>query len=382
MDPQQRWLLETTWEALEDAGLPACESRGLRRRRLRRHLRLTTTATCRNAAASDVDAYTNTGSALSIAANRISYCFDLRGPSFAVDTACSSSLVALAPGLPGAVGVATCPLAIVGGVNSLLTPDLTIGFSKAVACCRRTAGAEPFDAAANGYVRAEGAGDGRAASRSTRRLPTATASTRSSAGRAVNQDGRTGGMTVPSRRAAGGAAARGLHGRAGVAPAQVELRRGARHRHAGRRSDRGDRDSARCLGRGGSRDEPLCDRVGQDPIIGHLEAASGVAGLIKLALALHHRAIPPSLHFRSPNPEIAFDALQLAVPTRIARLARAHDGRPALRRHQFVRLRRHQRACGTDVRAPIETTRPGKRDCAPVSVDGVCAGPRKRCAKP
>jgi acyl transferase domain-containing protein len=172
---------------------------------------------------------------------------------------------------------------------------------------------KPFDAAANGYVRAEGA-----VSVVLRPLDQALANgDRIYAvirGTFVNQDGRTGSMTVPSVDQQ----MRLLHevyGRSGISPGQVSYVEAH-----GTGTPVGDPIEAtalgRVLGRSGPRDEPLW--IGSvKSNLGHLEPASGVAGLAKLALSIHHRTIPPSLHFRSPNPEIAFEALQLAVPTRV-----------------------------------------------------------------
>jgi acyl transferase domain-containing protein len=149
MDPQQRWLLETTWEALEDAGYPPA------------HLAGTDVGVYIGISGSDygdvqkrsryeVDAYTNSGNALSIAANRISCLFDFRGPSLAVDTACSSSLVALDLACR-AIWHGDIAIGIVGGANALFTPDLTIGFSKA-SMLSPDGRCKSFDAAANGYA--------------------------------------------------------------------------------------------------------------------------------------------------------------------------------------------------------------------------------------
>jgi acyl transferase domain-containing protein/NADPH:quinone reductase-like Zn-dependent oxidoreductase/acyl carrier protein len=310
MDPQQRWLLETTWEALEDAGYPPANLAGSN---VGVFVGISGSdyGDVQKRSRFDVDAYTNSGNALSIAANRISYSFDFRGPSFAVDTACSSSLVALDLACQ-ALSRGDVPVAIVGGANSLFTPDLTIGFSKA-SMLSPDGRCKPFDAAANGYVRAEGA-----VSMVLRPLDKALANgdriyavIRATC---MNQDGRTGSMTVPSVDQQ----MRLLHevyARSGISPAQVSYVEAH-----GTGTPVGDPIEAtalgRVLGRSGSRDEPLW--IGSvKSNLGHLEPASGVAGLAKLALALHHRAIPPSLHFRSPNPEIAFEALQLAVPTRV-----------------------------------------------------------------
>ena len=308
MDPQQRWLLEITWEALEDAGCPPAALAGTN---VGVFVGISSSdySDLQQRSRYDIDAYTNSGNAASIAANRISYVFDWRGPSVAVDTACSSSLVALDLAcramLDGEVAVA-----IVAGVNALFTPEPTIGFSKA-SMLSPDGRCKAFDAAANGYVRAEGAAcvvlrplaDALAAGD---RIYAVIRST------FVNQDGRTGSMTVPSLDQQVALLAQAYR-RADVQPAHV----GYVEAH-GTGTPVGDPIEATALGRalgvGRSADQRLW--IGSvKSNLGHLEPASGVAGLAKLALALYHRTIPPSLHFRMPNPHIAFDELGLRVPT-------------------------------------------------------------------
>ena len=179
--------------------------------------------------------YSNTGGSLSIAANRISYCFDFRGPSAAVDTACSSALVAVHLACRS-IWQDGCPLALAGGVNALLLPDWYVGFCR-MGMLSPDGRCRAFDAGASGFVRSEGAGmvvlkplaqalaDGDRVYAVIR-------------GTAMNQDGRTPGMTVPEPGGAGGPAAPGLP-RRGVSPGVDPVRRGPRHRHPGRRPDRG-----------------------------------------------------------------------------------------------------------------------------------------------
>src|SRR6266540_7439322 len=194
MDPQQRLLLEVAWRALEDAGIPAESVAGTR------------TGAYVGISHSDynaiqqfgrrqVDVHTATGGALSIAANRLSHRFDLRGPSLAVDTACSSSLVALDAACT-ALLTGTCDAALAGGVNVMLTPDVTITFSRA-AMLSPDGRCKAFDARANGYVRGEGAGMLvlKLLSRALLDRDRIHAVIR---GTAVNQDGRTSTITVPS----------------------------------------------------------------------------------------------------------------------------------------------------------------------------------------
>ncbi|ODB78622.1 type I polyketide synthase [Micromonospora chalcea] len=306
MDPQQRLLAEVTWEALEDAGLAADDLAG------------SPTGVFIGIATSDyaqltladldrVDAYTGTGNAFSIAANRLSYLFDLRGPSIAVDTACSSSLVAVHQAVTS-LSRGDCTLAVAGGVNVVLSPALAINFSKAGAMAG-DGRCKTFDARADGYVRAEGAGVVILKPLS-RALADQDPIYGVILGGAVNQDGRTNGLMAPNPHAQE-AVLRSAYERAGVAPEQV----GYVEAH-GTGTLLGDPIEAKALA------AVVCaDRDPARPLLigsvksnlGHLEAAAGIAGLIKAALVLRHRQIPPSLHYRQPNPHIPFAQLALQV---------------------------------------------------------------------
>jgi non-ribosomal peptide synthase protein (TIGR01720 family) len=306
IDPQQRLLLEVTWHALEDAGLTRARLAGSRTGVF---IGISHSDYARELAGpSDFGAHTATGAALSIAANRISFSLDLRGPSLAIDTACSSSLVAVHMALQS-LALGECDTAIVGGVNVILTPDLTIGLSKA-GMMAPDGRCKTFDAAADGYVRGEGAGvivlERLSAAREHGDRVLAIVR-----GSAVNQDGRSNGINAPNPAAQEDVIRRALE-RAGTSPADV-----AYVEVHGTGTLLGDPIEARSLGavlaagRGGTR----CAVGSIKGNIGHLEAAAGVAGMIKVVLALHHGVIPPSLHFRNPNPYIPFDALPLHVQT-------------------------------------------------------------------
>ena len=308
MDPQQRLLLETTWEALEDAGqdverlagAPVGVFVGISSNDYGR-LQMGDPET--------IDAYIGTGNALSIAANRLSYTFDFRGPSIALDTACSSSLVAIHLACQS-LRRGESRLAVAGGVNLILTPDLTINFSRANMMAP-DGRCKAFDAAADGYVRSEGVGvvilkplaeaiaDGDRVYAVVR-------------GSAINQDGRSNGLTAPNRQSQE-AVLRTAYQDAGVSPSEID----AIEAH-GTGTALGDPIEALALGHVLSEDRPA-DRpawVGSVKTnVGHLEAAAGVAGFIKMALALHHGELPASLHFEKPNPHIPFDELPLRVAT-------------------------------------------------------------------
>ncbi len=310
MDPQQRLLLEVAWESLEDAGEKpeslAGSSTGVfigisthdfsdikfdtHNRRL-------------------IDAHTATGGALSIAANRISYVLDLRGPSMAIDTACSSSLVAVHQACQS-IRHHECSLAIAGGVNLLLCAEPFIGFSKA-AMLSPDGRCKAFDEKANGYVRSEGAGAVLLKPLS-RALSDGDLVYSVILGSGVNQDGHSKGMTMPNVSAQE-ALLRQACDAAGIKPAAIQYAEAH-----GTGTPVGDPIEANAIGRVLSQGRPAdnpCLIGSVKTNLGHLEAASGIAGLIKVALSLEKRTIPASLHFQHGNPEIDFEELKLQVPT-------------------------------------------------------------------
>jgi len=311
MDPQQRLLLEVAWEGLEDAGLAPDRLADSR------------TGVFIGISSSDYgqrqfsdtnlsDAYAGTGNALSIAANRLSYFFGLRGPSLAVDTACSSSLVAVHLACQS-LQSGESTLALAGGVNLILSPAITINFTKA-GFMAPDGRCKAFDAGANGYVRSEGAGVvvlkplSRALSDGDRIYAVIR-------GSAINQDGRTNGLTAPSRRAQEDVL-RDAYRRAGVSPGRIQYVEAH-----GTGTILGDPIEAKALGTVLAEERPPsrpCAVGSVKTNVGHLEAAAGIAGLIKVALSLKHRAIPPSLHFHEPNPHIPFDELPLRVQQKLA----------------------------------------------------------------
>jgi acyl transferase domain-containing protein/acyl carrier protein len=310
MDPQQRLLLELAWEALDDAGV------------VRPALRGTSAGVFVGISSNEyarlqlsdptlIDSYAASSNALSIAANRISYFLDARGPSLAVDTACSSSLVAVHLAVRSLRG-GECSVALAGGVNLMLSPALAISFSKA-GVMAPDGRCKTFDAAANGYVRGEGAAFVvlKPLSRALADVDRIYAVIR---GSAVNQDGRSNGLLAPNP-AAQEAVLRAACRDAGVSPARVSY-----VETHGTGTLLGDSVEARALGvvMGAGRTSGPCAIGSVKTNIGHLEAAAGVVGLIKTALALHHHQLPASLHFRTPNPEIDFAGLGLAVQTGLA----------------------------------------------------------------
>lgn len=310
IDPQQRMLLEVVWEALEDAGIPADRLAGSRTgvfigisthdygdRQVNPSLRHL------------LDSHCSTGTALSIAANRVSYVYDLRGPSLAVDTACSSSLTAVHLACRS-LAEGECDLAIAGGVNAFLNPETAIGFCKA-SMLSPDGRCKAFDARANGFVRGEGAGVvvlkplDRALADHDRIYAVVR-------GSSVNQDGRTVGMTVPSldaQEALMREALRAAHVDAG------EVQYVEAHGTGTRVGDPIEASAiGRVFGHRGAR-TPGCLIGSVKTNIGHLEAGAGIAGLIKAALSLDRRSVPPSLHFHEVNPAIPLGDLGLEVVT-------------------------------------------------------------------
>lgn len=310
IDPQQRLLLEVAYESLEHAGLPLEPLRGSRTG-VFVGLFIHDYAHIQLYDREQIDAYTGTGTSMSIAANRISYLYDLRGPSVALDTACSSSLVALHQACES-LRTGACDMVLAGGVNAILRPEMTIAMSKA-SMLSPDGRCHSFDAAANGYVRAEGAGmvvlkrlsD---AERDGDRIHAVVKST------ASNQDGRTKGISVPNGEAQE-ALVREAHAFAGIAPSDVQYVEAH-----GTGTPVGDPIEANALGTvlsvGRNPDTPcLIGSVKSN--IGHTESASGIAGLLKVVLALKHAQIPANLHFNQANPSIDLDSLRLRVPTEL-----------------------------------------------------------------
>jgi phthiocerol/phenolphthiocerol synthesis type-I polyketide synthase B len=312
IDPQQRLMLEVTVEALEHAGIPA-ES-----------LQRSQTGVFVGACVSEygflasrdlggVDAWTGTGGALSIIANRLSYFLDLRGPSLTVDTACSSSLVAVHLACQS-LRSGQSDLALAGGVNLLLSPVVTRSFDQAGAMSP-TGACHAFDAAADGFVRGEGCGVAvlKRLSDAVRDGNRVLAVVR---GSAVNQDGRSNGLMAPNP-AAQAAVLRAACADADVEPTEVDY-----VETHGTGTLIGDPIEARALGavygRGRQSEAPLLVGAAKTNL-GHLEAAAGLVGLVKATLAIQRGEIPPNQHFDTPNPHIPFDELHLKVvdqPTR------------------------------------------------------------------
>lgn len=322
MDPQQRLLLEVSWEALENAGIAPEKLAG------------SGTGVFIGISSSDysqlqlhygaeTDAYTGTGNAHSIVANRISYFLDLRGPSLAVDTACSSSLVAVHLACQS-LQTGECDRAIVGGVNLMLSPELTDTFSLAgmMAVDGRC---KTFDAAADGYVRGEGCGVV-----ILKRLEDAVGDRdRILAvikGSAINQDGRSNGLTAPNGLAQQAVIRQAL-ANAGVAATDIDYIEA--HGTGTKLGDPIEVNSLKSILLAESDRQEVVYLGSVKTNIGHLEAAAGIAGLIKTVLCLHNEAIAPNLHFQQLNPHIDLSETPISIPTALQSWTRKEKPRLA-----------------------------------------------------
>ncbi len=306
IDPQQRILLQLTWEALEDAGIRPSS------------IANTEVGVYVGASQTDyghaffgdqaiADAHFAPGTAVAILANRISYIYGLHGPSLTIDTACSSSLVALHQAVE-ALRSGRVDTAIVAGTNLIASPASFIAFSQANMLSERGL-CQAFSAQADGFVRAEGAVVfilRKAAHAYAQKNPIHGFILASD----VNSDGRTNGISLPSLDAQEGLLRRVY------ARNNIDYDKLAFVEAHGTGTPVGDPIEATALGRsiGRNRSKPLS--IGSIKTnIGHLEPASGMAGALKAMLALNHGILPPSLHFNEPSPHIAFDDLNLSVCT-------------------------------------------------------------------
>jgi acyl transferase domain-containing protein len=308
LDPQQRLLLEVAWEALENAAIVPETLAGSKSGVF---IGISDVDYHRLAYQSppNLTAYVGTGNSTSIAANRLSYVLDLRGPSLALDTACSSSLVAVHLACQS-LQMLESNLCLVGGVNLILSPETTIVFSQARMMAPDSR-CKTFDARADGYVRSEGCGvvilkrledaikDGDRVLAVIR-------------GSAVNQDGLSNGLTAPNGPAQQSVIRQALEN-AQVEPAQISYIEAH-----GTGTELGDpievKSLKAVLGEKRSLDQ-TCWLGSVKTNIGHLEAAAGIAGLIKVVLCLQHQEIPPNLHFKTLNPYISLAETAFAIPT-------------------------------------------------------------------
>ncbi|MDI1461436.1 beta-ketoacyl synthase N-terminal-like domain-containing protein [Catellatospora sp. KI3] len=320
LDPQQRIVLELAWEALENAGVPPLSLRGTDAgvfvaansndygRRLLEDITRT-------------GAWAVNGTTYYGIANRISYFLDLRGPSIAVDTACAGSLTALHVACQS-LRTGESPVAIVGGINIIATPALNVALDAAGATTA-DGWSKAFDAAADGYGRGEGAGVVvlKRLADAQRDGDPVLAVIR---GSGVFQDGRSEGMMAPNGSAQEHMLRRAYE-RAGISPAEVDYVEAH-----GTGTPVGDREEAQALSAVFGADRPAdkpCLIGSVKPNIGHTEAGSGIAGVIKTVLALRHEEVPPSLH-EQPNPQ--FDWASSGLKLVDGRTPWKANGRPRI----------------------------------------------------
>jgi len=308
MDPQQRLVLEVAWESLENAGIVPSKLSGTQTGVF---MGIGNYDYCRLLAKdlARVNAYDGTGNTLCIAANRLSYILNLRGPSVVTETACSSSLVALHFACRS-LQSGESNLCLVGGVSLTLSPEPTITYSHArmMAADGRC---KTFDASADGYVRGEGCGVVvlKRLKDALRDEDNIQAIIR---GSAVNQDGQSNGLTAPNGPSQQAVIRQALEN-AGVAPAQISYVEAH-----GTGTSLGDPIEVKSLKgvlmQGRAPDQP-CWIGSVKTNIGHLEAAAGMAALIKVVLSLQHREIPPHLHLKQLNPYISLEGTTITIPT-------------------------------------------------------------------
>src|SRR5882757_6199406 len=307
MDPQQRIALETTWEALEHARIPASSLRGgsvgvYVGSSLNDYSYLSVSD------ASVAHPYAITGNSSAIIANRVSYFFDFRGPSMTIDTACSSSLVAVHEGVK-ALRAGDADVVIAGGTNALITPMVTVGFDEVGGVLAPDGRIKSFSQDADGYARSEGAGmvvlkrvaDARRDGDDIIAVI---------AGSAVNHDGRSNGMLAPNPDAQADVL-RKAYKDAGIDPRTVDYVEA--HGTGTILGDPIEADAlGRVIGKGRPVDQPaLLGAVKSN--LGHLESAAGAASLAKVALSLKNDKVPPSINYTGPNPYIDFEKERLKV---------------------------------------------------------------------
>ncbi|MFH0997755.1 MAG: type I polyketide synthase [Pseudomonadota bacterium] len=308
MDPQHRLMLEVGWEALEYAGIAPMGLNGSRTgvfvgigQNDYGRLKLGGADKAR------IDIYDGTGNLFCFAPGRLAYILGLRGPNMAIDTACSSSLVAIHQACQS-LRTGDCNLALAGGVHLVISPEITIFLSRAHVLSP-DGRCKTFDAAADGFARGEGCGMIvlKRLSDALKDRDTILALIR---GSAINHDGASSGLTVPNEIAQEELILRAIQN------ADAEPRRVSYVEAHGTGTALGDPIEVNALAaslcKGRTSDNPLI--IGSVKTnIGHLEAAAGIAGVIKVILSLMHKEIPPHLHFRRPNPHIDWKGMPIEV---------------------------------------------------------------------
>jgi acyl transferase domain-containing protein/glutamate-1-semialdehyde aminotransferase len=347
MDPQQRLLLECMHEAIERSGFSPQD------------LQRTRTGVFVGISSSDfsvakarennsrTDVFDATGNAHSIAANRVSYLFNLRGPSLSIDTACSSSLVALHEACKS-LALGECDFALVGGVNVILEPSITRAFAEA-GMLAPDGRCKTFSQEANGYVRGEGAGAvllQRLGDANPARVRAVVAAT------AVNHEGKTNGLTAPSGPAQEEVIREAL-GRAKLNPADISFIEAH-----GTGTALGDPIEFFTLARVFGRKEKKIKVGSAKAFVGHLEAAAGVCGLIKTVLALEHRQWPGQIYYTAINPKMQNAAAEIEVAAKAESMPAGEVVRAGLSSFGFGGTNAH---AILETAPPVPPTTPAKR---------------------
>ena len=323
MDPQQRLLLEVSYSALERAGYSPDSLKGSKTGVFVGICFDDYAKVSLGSNLEKIEAYTSLGNSKSVAVGRISHIFGFQGPALSLDTSCSSSLLAIHLACQS-LRQGESDLALAGGVNLMLAPDVSIGFCKLKALSEKGL-CRTFDAAADGYVRGEGCG-----LVVLKRLSDALSSGDNILavvrGSAANNDGPSNGLTAPNGLAQEQVISQALIN-ARVEPSEIQYVEAH-----GTGTVLGDPIEvmalAHALGQGRSKENTLW--IGSVKTnFGHLEGAAGVAAFIKVVLSLQHRAIPPHLHFQTPNPYIPWDKIPFAVPTELTPWPDNHSSRLA-----------------------------------------------------
>jgi len=314
MDPQQRLLLEVAWEALENAGLTRQQLAGSDTAVfVGVHSHSQDYYLMQMAAPERLAAYTGTGTAHNVLSGRLSYLFDWQGPSIVVDTACSSSLVAVHEACQS-LRLGECGVALAAGVNLILSPQFSIAAAK-MHMLAPDGRCKAFDARADGFGRGEGCGVV-----VLKRLSDAQADGDPIwaviRGSAVNQDGNTNGLTAPNGLSQQRVIRQAL-ANARVQPEQISVVE--THGTGTVLGDPIEIEALTAVIGADAPDRTPCYLGSVKTNVAHLEGAAGIAGLIKAALTLHHRQVPPVVHFQTPNPHLALPDTFI-IPTALTSL--------------------------------------------------------------
>ncbi|HYI02350.1 type I polyketide synthase, partial [Hyalangium sp.] len=311
MDPQQRLLLEVTWEALEDAGQIPSRLEGTR---TGVYVGMCNVDYGKLVVSEDLtrtDLYTGSGNLRSVASGRISYLLGLQGPSITLDTACSSSLLAIHLAAES-LRSGECSLALAGGVNLVLHPEYHVYLSR-TRMMARDGRCKAFDARADGFVRSEGCGVV-VLKRLSEALRDGDRILGVLRGTAANNDGRSSGLTAPNMIAQQAVLREALRN-AGLSASDITHLE--THGTGTALGDPIEFEALREVLGDPREDGSTCALGAAKTNLGHLEAAAGVVGLIKILLSMRHEAIPALVHFRKLNPRLSLEGTPFVIPTQL-----------------------------------------------------------------